>query len=44
MQRPLDVPLAERVRPQTLADIVGQDKLLRPGSMLESMISSDNYT
>jgi len=44
MQRSLDVPLAERVRPQTIADIVGQDKLLRPGSMLESMISSDNYS
>lgn len=44
MQKPLDVPLAERVRPLSLSDIVGQEKLLQPGALLESMISSDSYS
>lgn len=44
LQQPIDIPLAERVRPQEITQIVGQEKLLRPGSMLESMISSDNYS
>ena len=43
-QQPLDIPLAERVRPLALTEMVGQEKLLRPGSMLETMISSDNYS
>jgi putative ATPase len=42
--KPLDIPLAERARPQQILDIVGQDTLLRPGSLLESMISSDTYS
>lgn len=44
MNKPLDIPLAERVRPAQIDGIVGQDKLLEPGSMLESMISSDEYS
>jgi len=40
----LDIPLAERVRPLSLADMVGQEKLLASGSLLETMISSDNYS
>jgi len=38
------IPLAERVRPTELADIVGHDQLLRPGSLLEAMIQTDNYS
>jgi putative ATPase len=34
-------PLAERVRPRTLGEFVGQDKLLSPGGMLRQMIESD---
>ncbi|MGB3209513.1 MAG: replication-associated recombination protein A [Desulforhopalus sp.] len=41
--KPTDVPLAEKVRPQTLADIEGQDKLLAPGSALRQMIENDEY-
>ncbi|WP_163338016.1 replication-associated recombination protein A [Desulfopila sp. IMCC35008] len=44
MNKPLDIPLAERARPAQIDGIVGQDKLLEPGSILESMISSDEYS
>lgn len=44
MNKPLDIPLAERVRPATLDHIVGQEKLLATGSLLETMISSDDYS
>lgn len=44
MQKPHDIPLAERARPQSLGDVVGQEKLLKPGSLLESMIITDNYS
>ncbi|MDR3090511.1 MAG: replication-associated recombination protein A [Desulfobulbaceae bacterium] len=42
--RPADSPLAERVRPDTLENIVGQEKLLRPGSTLQTMIREDSYS
>lgn len=38
---PLDGPLAERMRPRTLDDIVGQDALLGPGQPLRALISRD---
>ncbi|HID02870.1 MAG TPA: AAA family ATPase, partial [Desulfobacterales bacterium] len=33
-------PLAERMRPQSLGDIVGQDALLGKGKLLDSMLKS----
>ena len=42
--RPTDVPLAEKVRPQTLMDIKGQDKLLASGTALRRMIDQDEYS
>ncbi len=42
--RPTEVPLAEKVRPQTLADIKGQDKLLAAGGALRRMIEQDEYS
>jgi putative ATPase len=42
--RPTEVPLAERVRPQSLDDIVGQDKLIAPGNTLQRMIEQDEYS
>jgi putative ATPase len=36
---PADVPLAERMRPQTLEEFVGQEHLLGEGAMLASLIS-----
>lgn len=43
-EAPTDIPLAERVRPLLLSDMVGQEKLLKPGSMLETMVSTDSYS
>ncbi len=41
--KPTDIPLAEKVRPQVLTDIVGQDKLLASGTALYRMIEQDDY-
>lgn len=35
-------PLADRLRPETLDDFVGQKKLVGPGSLLRSIIESDH--
>jgi putative ATPase len=37
-------PLAARLRPRTLDEIVGQDHLLGPGMVLRSMIESDSVS
>ncbi len=36
-------PLAARMRPQSLADIVGQEHLTRPGSLLPRLIATDRF-
>ncbi len=36
-----EAPLADRLRPQQLADFVGQEKLIGPGTLLRSLIESD---
>ncbi len=38
---PRSIPLAERMRPRTLDDIVGQDELIAPGRPLREMIERD---
>src|SRR5262249_61497916 len=35
-------PLAERMRPRTLDELIGQEKLLGPGKPLRVQIESDN--
>ncbi len=35
-----NIPLAERVRPQTLAEFIGQEHLVAPGKVLEQMVHS----
>jgi hypothetical protein len=35
------VPLAERMRPKDLDDLVGQDELLGPGKLLATLIQAD---
>ena len=40
-QEMADAPLAERLRPQVLDDIVGQDHLVGPGAPLRALIESD---
>ncbi|HMD38886.1 MAG TPA: replication-associated recombination protein A [Candidatus Acidoferrum sp.] len=37
-------PLAERMRPRTLDEFIGQEKLLGPGKPLRQQIESDNIT
>jgi len=37
-------PLAERMRPQTLDDVVGQDEILAPGRPLRAAIEQDTLT
>ena len=34
------IPLAERVRPKTLHDFIGQEHLVGPGKVLEQMVHS----
>ena len=41
---PKTVPLAERMRPRTLDEIVGQDELVAPGRPLREMIDRDQLT
>ena len=38
---PQTIPLAERMRPRTLDEIVGQDDLIKPGRPLREMIDRD---
>ncbi|MCP3891026.1 MAG: replication-associated recombination protein A [Desulfobulbaceae bacterium] len=40
---PTEIPLAEKVRPQTLADVKGHDKLLGEGTALRLMMDHDKY-
>ncbi|MDN5354848.1 MAG: putative ATPase [Candidatus Cloacimonadota bacterium] len=42
--KPTNIPLAEKIRPDSIAEIVGQEKLLAPGSLLRNMIEQDNYS
>ena len=41
MLRPETAPLAVRMRPESLSDLVGQDDVLQQGSPLERLVSSD---
>lgn len=42
-KKPTNVPLAEKIRPQKLNEIFGQQKLMEDGSQLRNMIENDNY-
>lgn len=39
-----DVPLAERLRPHSLDEVVGQQHLLAPGKLLHQLITSDQIS
>jgi putative ATPase len=39
-ERARAAPLAERIRPQTLDEVVGQDRALGPGSLLRQLVDS----
>src|SRR5689334_9981615 len=36
-------PLAARMRPRTLAEVVGQDHLLKPGSLLPRLVAQNRF-
>ena len=44
VQNNSNTPLAERMRPQKLDDVVGQHHLLGPGKLLRQLIESDQLT
>src|SRR6478609_9473461 len=41
IEPPADTPLADRMRPQTLDDVIGQGHLLDPGKPLRTAIERD---
>ena len=41
---PANAPLAARLRPRTLDDIVGQDQLLGPGKPLRTLVEADRLS
>ena len=41
--RPAAQPLAARMRPRRLAEVVGQDHLLRPGSLLPRLVAQNRF-
>ncbi|HXA80001.1 MAG TPA: replication-associated recombination protein A [Opitutaceae bacterium] len=41
--KPAFQPLAARMRPRTLGEIVGQDHLLKPGSLLPRLIATNRF-
>lgn len=42
--KPTNIPLAEKIRPQNLDEMFGQEKLLENSSLLQNMINTDNYS
>ncbi len=42
--KPTNIPLAEKIRPKTLDEMYGQEKLLENSSLLQNMIETDNYS
>ncbi|HZI92798.1 MAG TPA: replication-associated recombination protein A [Patescibacteria group bacterium] len=42
MEPPADAPLADRMRPRTLEEFIGQRRILGPGSLLRKAIESDD--
>lgn len=40
-ETPADAPLAERMRPRSLDEFVGQDSLIGPGRWLRRVVESD---
>ncbi len=43
-KKPTNIPLAEKIRPQSIEEIMGQNKLLEKGSQLWNMIENNNYS
>jgi putative ATPase len=44
LDMPVNIPLAEKSRPDHLDNIFGQDKILKEGSVLRNMIEKDDFS
>jgi len=42
--KPTNIPLAEKIRPQSLAEIKGQQKLFAEGNLLPTMLKKDDFS
>lgn len=42
-RKPANQPLAARMRPRRLSEVVGQDHLLRPGSLLPRLVAQNRF-
>jgi len=41
---PTNIPLAEKIRPSRIEEIIGQHEIMKDGSQLRNMIENDNYS
>ena len=41
---PTNIPLAEKIRPNKIEEIMGQHEIMKDGSQLRNMIENDNYS
>ncbi|MEA2095327.1 MAG: AAA family ATPase, partial [Candidatus Cloacimonadota bacterium] len=41
---PTNIPLAEKIRPSKIKEIIGQNEIMKDGSQLRNMIENDNYS
>ncbi len=41
---PTNIPLAEKIRPDKIKDIMGQYEIMKDSSQLRNMIANDNYS
>ena len=41
--KPAHQPLAARMRPQSLSEVVGQEHILRPGSLLPRLVAQNRF-
>jgi len=41
---PTNIPLAEKIRPTKIEEVIGQHEIMKDGSQLRNMIENDNYS
>ena len=41
---PTNIPLAEKIRPSRIEEVIGQHEIMKDGSQLRNMIENDNYS
>lgn len=43
-EQPTNIPLAEKSRPSSIDEIIGQEQLIQQGSVLRTMLENDDYS